>query len=174
MSGYDIDIDELNKTLVSRLKPSRYEHTKNVEQLAKEMAVKYGVDEKKAVIAALFHDFCKDSAMENNNLMHAGLAADVAEKEYGITDSDILNAIRYHTTGRRGMSKLELVIFLADTLEPGREYSNVDELRDIAMEDLYNGALEVLYELKIYLLNNGYSNSQDSEEAINWLEGRNL
>ena len=170
MDEFDLSIDELDDIVREKLKPSRYEHTKNVQELALEMASKYGVDVEKASIAALFHDYCKDSKLENNNLLHGGMASDIFENEFGMKDDDILNSIRYHTTGRAGMSPLELVVFLADTLEPGRTYSNVDELRELAFDNLYKGALEVLYELKIYLEKNGYNMSRDSDEAIAWLE----
>lgn len=173
MSDYDIKSDELDEIIKKRLSPSRYIHTKNVQKLAIDMARMYDVDIEKISVAALLHDYCKNENEEDNNLKHAGMAADIAEKEYGIEDEDILNAIRYHTTGRRGMSTLELIIFLADTLEPGRSYPNITELRTIALSDIYKGALEVLYELKKYVSKNGYVESNDSIEAIKWLEERN-
>ena len=64
----------------------------------------------------------------NPSLLHGPVAAVWAEKELGITDRSILDAIRYHTTGRAGMSRLEMVVYLADLIEPGRRYPGVDRL----------------------------------------------
>ena len=146
---------------------SRFAHTKRVMDLAVEMAEMNDVDVYKTMIASLFHDFEKDSSSGiENNLNHGKLAAEIAKMEYGIDDEDILNAIRYHTTGRAGMSKLELIIFLADTLEPARQYQSIDELRRISLEDLRIGALTVLLELEKYLLKQGMTVSEDTEAAI--------
>jgi predicted HD superfamily hydrolase involved in NAD metabolism len=133
------------------------------------MARRFGADAYKTEVAALFHDCCKDSSQPGNNLAHAGLAADLMKDEYGCTDEDVLNAVRYHTTGRAGMSRLELIIFLADTLEPGRTYGGVGELREECLKDLHRGALTVLIELEKYLNKEGLEASKDTKEAIMWL-----
>ena len=150
---------------------SRFEHTKRVMDLATVMAEKNDVDVRKAMIAALWHDYEKDAnGGVENNLNHGKLAAQVAKEKFGINDQDILNAIRYHTTGRAGMSDLELIIFLADTLEPGRKYKSIGKLRNTCLDDLRKGALMVLIELKEYLLQNGFVVTEDTEAAIADLE----
>jgi predicted HD superfamily hydrolase involved in NAD metabolism len=100
------------------------------------------------------------------------LAADALRDEYGVEDEDVLNAVRYHTTGRAGMSRLEMIVFLADTLEPGRTYEEADELRALAFEDLETGMLRVLEALGVYLKENGFEMTKDSLEAIAWLRDR--
>jgi ribosome silencing factor RsfS/YbeB/iojap len=162
------DIDALIRT---REKPRRYEHTLRVTEMATELARLNGVDVEKARTAALFHDLCKDGGKEGNDLAHAGEAADLMQSEFGVTDEDVLNAVRYHTTGRARMSDLELVIFLADTLEPARDYEGVAELRDLVYGDLRGGALKVLKELNRYLVKQGVTPAKDSLDAIEWLEG---
>lgn len=146
---------------------SRFEHTKRAMDLAVIMAEKYDVDIAKTRIAVLLHDYEKNSdGGVENNLNHGRLAAEVAREKYGIVDEDILNAITYHTTGRAGMSDLELIVFLADTLEPGRNYNSIEKLRKTCLEDLREGALVVLRELKEYLLLNNYAVTSDTEDAI--------
>ena len=145
----------------------RFAHTKRVIDLALVLAARFGVDADKAETAALLHDYCKDSKGGiENDLGHGKMAAEAAREEFGVTDEDILNAIRWHTTGRAGMSKLEKILFLADTIEPGRKYDSITALREACMEDLDRGALRVLVELKEYLLKKGLVATGDTEAAI--------
>ncbi|MDR2163836.1 MAG: bis(5'-nucleosyl)-tetraphosphatase (symmetrical) YqeK [Clostridiales Family XIII bacterium] len=166
-----MDIKRIEEIVRARENPRRFEHTMNVMGMAVRLARLYGVDESRARIAALFHDLCKDCEKPGNDLSHAGEAADLMQSEYGIGDEDVLNAVRYHTTGRAGMSKLELVVFLADTLEPTRSYEGVTRLRGLVHANLYRGALEVIRELNVYLVKSGIEPAQDSLDAIEWLEG---
>jgi len=145
----------------------RFEHTKRVIDLAVEMAKKFGISEYKTALAALLHDYCKDpEGGVYNDVNHGAMAADAVSAEFGINDEDVLNAIRYHTTGRAGMSRLERVIFLADTVEPGRTYNSITQLRDTCLDDLDRGTYTVLVELKKYLKQKGLKVSKDTEAAI--------
>ena len=166
----EITSEELNSIIKSHLDPRRYEHTLRVLDMALEMGKIFDADSEKIRIAALFHDYCKDGSRESNALSHAGEAADILKYRYGVIDEDILNAVRYHTTGRKDMSTLELIIFLADTLEYGRTYDGVNDLRKEAYADLHACCLNVLKELKIYLEKNDLAMTRDSIEAIEWLE----
>ncbi|MCL2493169.1 MAG: nicotinate-nucleotide adenylyltransferase [Clostridiales bacterium] len=153
----------------------RFAHTKRVIELAAQMARRFGSesDVLRAMLAALLHDLRKDaSGGADNNIRHGALAAEAAQKDFGVTDPDVLNAIRYHTTGRGGMSLLEKVIFLADTVEPGRAYDGIERLRTLCLEDLDRGAYTVLTELREYLRQKGYTVTKDTEEAIMDLEER--
>jgi putative nucleotidyltransferase with HDIG domain len=163
----------LDERLREKLSEDRYRHTQNVLCMAVDMAERFGADADKTRLAALFHDYRKGDGAEDDNLLHGSMAADVLRDEYGVEDADVLNAVRYHTTGRRGMSRLEMIVFLADTLEPGRTYEGVDELRKLAFEDLEAGTLRVLKELGVYLKRNGCEMTADSLEAIDWLEAEN-
>lgn len=130
------------KAALALEKPPRKAHTLRVAVLAAEKAAAWGVDEKKAVTAALFHDCAKNLPPDSPYLqgftppdgvpepvMHQFSGAYVAEKCFGVTDPEILDAIRYHTSGRENMSDLEKLVFLADMLEESRDFEGVDELR---------------------------------------------
>lgn len=149
-------MDYINKCLEyidKNLKESRKQHTFGVVETAKQLAAAYNQDVSKAETAALFHDIAKPLSAEesdeevrkfnigqefigNTNLAHGRIAACWAEKYYGIEDKDILNAIRYHTSARAGMSLLEKIIFVADAVEPGRTYPEAARLRKEAFDDL--------------------------------------
>jgi len=145
----------------------RFAHTKRVIDLALEMAERFGADRARTGLAALLHDYCKDPAGGvENDIAHGMMAAEAARSEFCIKDEDVLNAICYHTTGRAGMSTLEKVVFLADTVEPGRTYNSIARLRDNCMDDLDRGTLSVLVELKKYLIKNGLEVAADTEAAI--------
>lgn len=152
--------------LKAELKPNRYIHTLGVAEEAVKLAEKHGEDKHKAYIAGLLHDcaknfdnkrtfrFCKeygvaldDILREQPDLIHSFLGAAAAEREYGIEDKDILNAIRYHTTGRPGMSRLEMIIYLADMTEPNRVYyEGLDKIRELSYYDLKGAVAEALNE----------------------------
>lgn len=125
--------------------PVRQAHSLRVAELAASRAVAFKVDEKKALAAALFHDCAKNLPKDSpyldgfvpptkwgnipREVYHQFAGAYVAEKYFGVTDEDVLNAIRYHTSARENMSDLEKIVFLADMLESERRYQGVDELR---------------------------------------------
>lgn len=130
-------------------KPSRREHSVRVAILAVEMAKKYGVSEEKALVASAMHDCAKNLSPDSPYLkgfvppedcpppvLHQYQGAYVAEHTFEIYDPEILDAIRYHTSGRPCMRNLEKLVFLADMLESGRDYPGVDELREIFKRDL--------------------------------------
>ncbi len=126
-------------------KEERRLHSIRVAELAASRAPKLNIPEKQAIAAALFHDCAKNLSADSPYLegftppdtwgnvpkavAHQFAGAYVAEKYFGVQDEDILNAVRYHTSGRENMSDLEKLIFLADMLEEERSYEGVDELR---------------------------------------------
>lgn len=136
-------------------------HTEGVRVTAIELAKKYNVDTEKAEVAALCHDLYRgipvdvlnyyvkhlgldDKYLDNPNLAHGKIAAIVIERDFDIKDQDIINAVSYHTTGRANMSPLEKVIFIADAIEPNRDYPGVEELREIVKTDLDKACLTSL------------------------------
>lgn len=149
-------VDMINKKLHYMLSPKRFEHTQGVAKEAVKLADTYGIDEKKAYLAGLLHDCAKDysgkdklrmceklgvevdSIMINqSDLTHSFLGAVLAKDMFGIDDEDILNAIKYHTTGRAGMSNLEKIIYLADFFEPSRTYfEGINEIKEFAYTNL--------------------------------------
>lgn len=153
-----LPLEVMQEKLQSALSVKRYIHTMGVAEEASRLAEIYGTqtDQQKARVAGLLHDcakdyppelrkrFCKeykvktDEIMEQQtDLIHPFLGAEVARREYQITDEEILNAIRYHTTGRANMSLLEKIIFIADYIEPNREkFEGLEEARRLAYLDL--------------------------------------
>ncbi|MCR5356082.1 MAG: bis(5'-nucleosyl)-tetraphosphatase (symmetrical) YqeK [Lachnospiraceae bacterium] len=136
---------EMNK----RLKPHRFIHSAAVAGTASALAMKYGEDCSKAVVAGILHDcakcydddelvsLCKKKDIpvsgfeeEHGFILHAKYGAYLAKSKYGIEDEDILSAIRWHTTGHEDMTLLEKIVFVADYIEPLRnKASNLKEVR---------------------------------------------
>lgn len=144
-----------------RLTPQRFEHSLCVAKSAKELAFKYGADPEKAYTAGLLHDCCKDMPkgeqlkylLENGaalsnceinspKLYHAMCGAIFAKNELGVADDEIIEAIRCHTTGKKGMSILEKVLFIADFISADRTYPGVDEMRKKAAVSLEEAIIE--------------------------------
>lgn len=136
-------------------KPSRKEHSLRVAFFAAEHAKSAGVEERKVVCAALFHDCAKNLAPDSpllsdfvcpknvpEQVWHQFAGAYLAERLFGISDEDVLNAVRYHTSGRENMSNLEKLIFLADMLEEGRTYDGADCLRAAFEREGLDGGME--------------------------------
>jgi len=150
------------QTVKEQLTDHRYQHTIGVMETAIVLAERYGADVKKAELAAIFHDYAKfrpkdemkqiiiQQKMEpqllafNSELWHAPVGAYLVEKEVGIKDVEILDAIRYHTSGRVCMSLLDKIIYLADYIEPGRHFPGVDEVRDLAKANLNQALIQAI------------------------------
>lgn len=181
-----IDSDVLKK--IKKLSPAKFNHTINVYKTALTLAKKHKVNIKKAAIASIFHDCAKelsgnklkkllpgynnyldDFEKKNHKLWHAPLSAAIAKKIFHIKDKDILNAIRFHTTGRMNMSKLEMVIYLADLVEPTRRYKKTKYLRNLAMNSLEKAMKEALKTKILYVLSKNASVHPNSFSAYNQL-----
>ncbi|PAK37129.1 phosphohydrolase, partial [Bacillus licheniformis] len=145
-----------------QLTEQRYIHTVGVMETAVKLAERFGADLKKAEIAAIFHDYAKFRPKEemkqiildgggplevlnfHHELWHAPAGAALVKTEVGITDEDILSAIRFHTSGRPNMTLLEKVVYVADYIEPGRRFPGVEEVRTLAEEDLDSALIQAL------------------------------
>ena len=146
---------ECVKAIKPMLSEKRYRHSLNVAEEAKKLAKKFGADPDKAETAGLLHDILKDTPPEKQlkiitesgimmssvelsakKFWHAIAGAVYIRTELGVADADILNAVRYHTTGRKYMSPLEKVIFVADFVSKDRDYPGVEQLRRIARKDI--------------------------------------
>ena len=165
------ELQKIKKQLSRALDDKRYEHTLGVAYTAAALAMRYDLDIKKAEIAGLLHDCAKcmdnekkvsicekhnieitDAEKKNLFLLHAKVGSYVAQKKYHIDDPDILNAIKYHTTGRPGMSLLEKIVYIADYIEPGRTHaSNLNEVRRLAFQDLDKALVVILNDILAHL-----------------------
>lgn len=179
--------------LKSRLSEYRFNHSMNVAKSAVELAEKYGADKEKAYVAGILHDVMKEEELEiqrdyiekngekmtplelkSKSIYHQMSGSAYAKIELQIDDKDILNAIRYHTTGRKNMSLLEQVIYTADFISAERNYPDVDIMREKAMVSLDDA---MLYSLK-YTINNLTSKTSvihpDTLECYNWIIEKNF
>ena len=154
---------EYKKILQERLTPKRYHHSLCVADEAVRIAAKYGGDTEKAYIAGLLHDITKNASEEEHlhifrefdimlndieknaeKLWHAISGAAYIEHMLGINDTEIITAVRYHTTARKNMTQLEKILYLADFTSADRDYDDVDIMRqklEISMEDALQYAL---------------------------------
>lgn len=146
--------EQLIEAVSSQMPEKRWLHTQGVMETAVQLAHQYGADPEKADLAAILHDVAKywpvvklkevlvenglnDELLEHDKqLWHAEVGAFVAERDYGITDQEVLNAIRYHTSGRVQMTLLEKIVCLADYMEPGRDFPGVNNIRELAKHSL--------------------------------------
>ncbi|HBV48566.1 bis(5'-nucleosyl)-tetraphosphatase (symmetrical) YqeK [Ligilactobacillus murinus] len=164
------------KELIAKVKEQvsekRFKHILGVEQAALELAQANDYELEKASVAALVHDYAKErsdsefkalivqTGLEqdllnwNNFIWHGVVGAEIIKKELKITDEEILNAVRRHTVGAKEMTMLDQIVYVADYIEPGRDFPGVDQARQLAAESL-RAAVE--FETKhtlLYLMNN--------------------
>ncbi len=157
--------------LRGRLTPKRFHHSLEVAKQAKHLAEKYGTNPKKAYTAGLLHDILKDTHADSQlqilkefgilldaveqgapKLWHARSGAVFLEHILGITDKEILDPVRYHTTGRAGMTMPEIVLYLADFTSADRDYPDVDIMRELTEQD-WRAAMRYALEYTIRDLN---------------------
>lgn len=155
-----MDINYLKSLIKPRMGEYRYVHSVNVSKKAVELAKIYGCDTEKAMIAGMLHDITKETPVEEQLkiITEGGIILDDVEKSstklwhpisgsvyirdiVGITDNDIINSVRYHTTGRAGMSLLEKIIFVADFTGDERNYNGVDIMREKSLRSLEEAML---------------------------------
>ena len=155
-----MNLDDYKKIIKSRMSDYRYTHSVNVSREAVRLAKKYGADTEKASLAGILHDITKetpkeeqlqimtdggiilDNVQKNSSKLWHGISGSVYIRDVlNITDEDILNAVRYHTTGRAGMSLLEKIIFIADFTSAERDYNGVKTMRKKADKALENAML---------------------------------
>lgn len=166
-----MNLDKIREKLRQLLDRERFKHTLSVEKTARQLAKIYGADETRAAQAALLHDCAKfmtgkellikakkhgikfHSSFERQpHLLHGPVSAFIAMERFGVRDKGVLAAIRNHTSGRPGMSRLEEIIYLADHIEPGRDYKNVGKMRRTAKKDINKTIALVAGEMLKYLL----------------------
>lgn len=173
-----LNYKDVEYKLKEMLPERRLKHSMNVSQCAVKLSEIYGYDMEKAKLAGLIHDCAKyfnddqvedsikkfnielDSLEENNiSLSHSVIGSYVIQETFNIKDEDIINAVRYHTTGRENMSILEKIIYMADLIEEGRKFPLVDKLRELA----YNGSLD---EALLLSFNNTIKFVMDNNQLI--------
>ncbi|MEF2964845.1 bis(5'-nucleosyl)-tetraphosphatase (symmetrical) YqeK [Paenibacillus sp. M1] len=142
--------EQLIEIVSGQMPAKRWKHVEGVMESAVILAERFGADPVKADLAALLHDLAKfwpverqEAVIRDNGLnpelleydkqmLHAEVGAFISERDYGIADPEVLDAIRYHTSGRVGMTKLDKIVCLADYIEPGRDFPGVEKIRELA------------------------------------------
>lgn len=151
----NIDIHFLKTELRKEVTEKRYIHSLGVAETAKKMAALFGADPIKSELAGILHDFAKywpkekmaevirnnselshDLLDYNSELWHGPVASVIIQDKFQITDRDVIGAIRYHTSGREEMTVLEKIIYLADYIEPSRDFPGVKKMRNLAEKNL--------------------------------------
>lgn len=165
----------LETALAQKIQGGRLAHVYRVLETAREMGARFGAPMTQVEEAALMHDYAKhmpdgellalarsrnliiDPAEEvQPQLLHGPVAAALLAEEGLVTDPAALDAIRWHTTGRQGMSLLEKVIWLADYIEPGRQFPGVEAIREAASHDLDRALLMALDNTIHFVLQRGW------------------
>ena len=159
-----METEKICRYLQSVLSEKRYRHSLGVAEEGKRLAQYYGASPEKAYLAGLVHDCAKEIdfgqaaellrkrygitpdsiSVQQPKLLHGPLGACVAQSEFEIYDPEILDAIRYHTTGKANMSLLAKIIYIADYIEPNREFDGVDQLRSTAYSDIDQAIIDGL------------------------------
>ena len=184
----NLPMEELEKVVVSLLDPKRINHVLGCRDTAVELAKIWGTDETDAARAALLHDITKalggdlqltmcrsygtmldKFSLKNPKTLHALTGSLVAERIFGENEA-VVDAIRCHTTGKADMNLLEKIIYVADYMEPNRDFPGVEKLRELAFSNI-DAALKLGLEMTlVHLANQGNEVSPESREALAWLE----
>ncbi|MGE5415790.1 MAG: bis(5'-nucleosyl)-tetraphosphatase (symmetrical) YqeK [Acidobacteriota bacterium] len=169
-----MEAEQARVLIESMLSEPRYRHSLGVAETARELARVFGIDEEKAYLTGLLHDYAKgvsgstlleiaaakglvedDIERQAPDLLHAAVGAWMLEHELGINDADILNAVRFHTLGDANMSVLDKIIYLADMIEPGRDYPGIERIRCLAQRNLDTAMLAAIDTTIKYCLDHG-------------------
>ena len=167
-----VTIDEIIENLPKYETQKRIEHSIRVKETALQLYKLWGGNEQILIYAALLHDIARDLPIEklieiaerngyridkieaeNPIILHAPVGAIIAKNDFGITNEDILNCIRYHTTGRADITLNEAIIYLVDFIEPGRDFEDAEKVRKIAFVDLKEAVIQETIFNVIYLMN---------------------
>ncbi|SFI62633.1 putative HD superfamily hydrolase of NAD metabolism [Paenibacillus sp. UNC496MF] len=165
--------DEMMAAVKAEMPERRWTHTLGVMATSVVLAERFGGDPERAERAAILHDVAKywqTARMEtiireqhmpeellhyDKELWHAPVGAFVARRDYGVDDPEILDAIRYHTSGREGMTRMDKIVCLADYMEPGREFPGVAHIRELAEHSLEQALIAGFDSTISYLLQQG-------------------
>lgn len=175
-----------------KMSRERFTHSLRVADTALEMARGRTVDREKLYLAALLHDYAKDLppqelldiARENGlltcraeevqpNLLHGPVGAWLCSRDLLVDDAQVLQAIRFHTTGHAGMSLLDAIIYLADLIEPAREFEGAAEIRRHCAQDIWAGLFYAFDATLLYVIKRGLLIHPYTVEARNWLLDKN-
>ena len=192
MKAHQTNDDLLAKTnsfVRDRLSEKRYAHTLRVADTAEKLASIHGLDASRTRLAALLHDVARElkseeylalvekwelqmgePERESPKLLHGPVAAELARRELGVDDEEVLETVRVHTVGSPGMSPLALALYVADKIEPARDYPSVERLRKLARKDLHEAAAEALRRTRDHNEQRDRPTHPASLQTLEWLE----
>lgn len=172
----------------ARLSDYRYHHSMCVADRARQLAREHGLDEDKAYLAGILHDIMKEESLESQreiiesrgytmtpvelaspNVYHQMSGAQYVQDVLGIHDQDIIDGIRYHTTGRANMTEFEMLVYLADFTSADRDYPDVDTMRQKTDASFWDG---MLYSLRYTISKLAQQEKQihpDTLHCYNWV-----
>src|SRR5690242_1039272 len=190
MSG--VEFLGICKAMRGRMGVGRYRHCAGVARMAERLAVRHRSSPLKARIAGILHDvartwngdaliaYAEEHALPVTSdarrapvLLHAAVGADIAKREYGIHDPDVLGAIVHHTVAGPNMSDLEKIVYMADTFEPSRAFEGRETLEAAAFRSLDEGLLACLRESMKYLSSKRIAVAQETTQLYDDLVKRN-
>jgi predicted HD superfamily hydrolase involved in NAD metabolism len=173
----------------ARLSDKRYGHTVRVADTAESLARKHGLDPDRARLAALLHDAAREREpeefirlaerwnlhigvpeRESPKLLHGPVAAELGRRELGVEDGEVLEAVRVHTVGAAGIGQIALALYVADKIEPARDYPSVGRIRELAQQDLREAAAEALRRVVAHNEERDRPIHPASRAMLEWLE----
>lgn len=180
--------EEMKMKLEETLSPKRFIHSINVMKTAIELSKNYGVDTEKAAIAGLLHDcareikgeqvfeLCRRFNIETDyitqaqpELLHGPIGSYLAKIEYGVEEPDILRAISRHTTGHENMEMLDKIVFIADYIEPNRNFPGVEDARKEANTNIDRALIMALNKTIKHVMTKGAMIHPETVNARNYL-----
>jgi predicted HD superfamily hydrolase involved in NAD metabolism len=183
------DLDTILQALKKRLKTNRYEHTLRVIDYGKTLAEIHKVSSKQVIYAAALHDFCKNTSdqeiinclkehmpeaineiiLNKPNLGHGHMAALMVKDWFSVEDQVIINAIKHHTFGSKEISTVGKIVYLADHLEPDRNFIGVDTMRKLVKVDLNEALILASSQTLTYEISLQHMLHEDTLQMRNFL-----
>lgn len=184
-----MNIDLINNKVRDMLPKQRYKHSLNVANCAMKLSEIYGYDKKKSYIAGITHDCAKylnkeevkyyvdkyniildELEKDNLALSHSVIGSYIAKYEFKIDDDEIINAIKYHTTGKENMNLIEKIIYMADLIEEDRDFPGVELLRELVYSKQLDKALLISFNNTIkFVMDNNQLIHNRTVNARNYL-----
>lgn len=180
-----MDIEQIKEKVQAQLSENRYSHTLRVTEVAIDLAKVYGASEEKVYYAALLHDYLKEMPIDeleqmirhssktidvldyHHALWHGPAAAIYIQNEFHLRDPSIVQAIRYHTTGRPDMDRIEQIVFIADYIEPARSFAGIEDIRETAYTNIEEAIRMALGNTIMHLIKQGALVYPKTMEAYN-------
>ena len=184
-------LEEIKDLLKRRLKESRYLHSIGVADTSKELAKLYGADPQKAYLAGLVHDCAKgyttnelvqkvadygmvldEDTLSSPQLLHSFVGACELKEHFGIDDPEVFDAVYYHTVGKEDMPVLTAIVYIADAIEPLRDYPGVEAIRAEAHQSLDRAVYMYTHHMTDYVIKKGQKVHPNAYKVLKFYESK--